>query len=252
MLKAFTPFSQPSPISRFTTWIVFITGWILLRASNHAIPSPIQVGSAWLVLGQDGLLFKIWNSYSLNLYSMLISTAISFILAYLTVVSAFRPTAEFISKLRFLGFTGLTFLLGMYAEGRDLQVWMLVFGITTFYTTSMIAVVSAIPQASLDHAKTLRMSPWRVVWEVVVRGTLDDALDVLRQSAAIGWVMLTMVEGMVRSQGGIGVTLIDLNRRLKLDGIVAIVFTILLIGITQDFVLNQIRLMICPYSKTNE
>lgn len=253
MFSAFKPFTKTSKtiqiVSLLATWFFFLGGWLLLRHLNPVIPSPVEVATSWINLGREGLLFRLAESYSLNLYSMLISTVISFSLAYLTVVQAIRPTAELVSRLRFIGFTGLTFLLGMYVEGRSLQVWMLVFGISTFYTTSMISVVAAIPQAKLDHARTLRMSPWRMVWEVVILGTLDDALDVMRQSAAIGWVMLTMVEGLVRSQGGIGVTLIDLNRRLKLDGIVAVVLTILIIGITQDFILNQIRLMICPYSK---
>lgn len=253
MFKAITPFSKTSSktniVVTVATWATLFGVWLLLRAKNPVIPSPSQVASSWVALGREGLLFRLWESYGLNLYAMLVSTLISFSAAYLAVVTAFKPTADFISKLRFIGFTGLTFLLGMYAEGRTLQVWMLVFGISTFYTTSMLAVVASIPQAKLDHARTLKMSPWRMVWEVVVHGTLDDALDVLRQSAAIGWVMLTMVEGLVRSQGGIGVVLIDLNRRLKLDGIIAVIFTILVIGITQDFVLNQLRLMICPYSK---
>lgn len=253
MFKVITPFSKTSTVTNivttFTTWIFLVGIWLFLRVKNPVIPSPSQVSSAWVTLGREGLLFRLWESYGLNLYAMFISTLASFSIAYLSAIQAFKPIADFISRLRFLGFTGLTFLLGMYAEGRTLQVWMLVFGISTFYTTSMLAVVKSIPQSKLDHAKTLKMNSWRIVWEVVIRGTLDDALDVLRQSAAIGWVMLTMVEGLVRSEGGIGVTLIDLNRRLKLDGIIAVVFTILIIGITQDFVLNQIRTMVCPYSK---
>lgn len=184
---------------------------------------------------------------ALNVIALGISTAISFAGAYLTVVGAFAPSVEFLSKLRFLGFTGLTFVFGMYSEGRSLQVWMLVFGISTFFLTSMMTVVASVPKAKLDHARTLRMGPWRTLWEVVVRGTLSDSIDVLRQSAAIGWVMLTMVEGLVRSQGGVGVLLIDLNRRLALDGILAVAFVITGIGIAQDFIINQLRLMVCPH-----
>ena len=53
-----------------------------------------------------------------------------------------------------------------------------------------------------DHARSLRFSDWRVVWEVVVLGTADKAFEILRQNAAIGWMMLTMVEGISRSEGG--------------------------------------------------
>src|SRR5437867_629398 len=84
------------------------------------------------------------------------------------------------------------------------QVALLVFGMTVFFVTSMLDVVAAIPKESFDHARTLRMGEWRTVWEVLVLGTAEKAMDVLRQNAAIGWMMLTMVEGISRSEGGVG------------------------------------------------
>ena len=48
------------------------------------------------------------------------------------------------------------------------------------------------------------MGEWRVVWEVVILGTIDKAFEVFRQNAEIGWMMLTMVESMYRQGGGIG------------------------------------------------
>ncbi len=246
-----TPFATLTPTKRAVsvsaTIALLFTGWLVLHKTNPIIPSPMAVVLAFMVLLHDGLLLRLWESYALNVLALGISTTLSFVGAYLTVVGATSPSVEFLSKLRFLGFTGLVFIFGMYAEGRALQVWLLVFGISTFFVTSMMAVVAAVPQSKLDHARTLRMGPWRTLWEVVVRGTLSEAIDVLRQSAAIGWVMLTMVEGLVRSQGGVGVLLIDLNRRLALDGIFAIAIVITLIGIAQDYVINQIRLMVCPH-----
>ena len=44
------------------------------------------------------------------------------------------------------------------------------------------------------------MGEWRVVWEVVVRGTRDQAIDVMRQNAAMGWMMLTMAKTGVISK----------------------------------------------------
>jgi len=39
---------------------------------------------------------------------------------------------------------------------------------------------------------------------VIVLGRADAAFDAMRQNAAMGWMMLTMVEGISRSEGGIG------------------------------------------------
>ena len=79
------------------------------------------------------------------------------------------------------------------------------------------------------------MGEWRVVWEVVVRGTADKALEVLRQNAAIGWMMLTMVEGISRSEGGVGAMLLNQNKHFHLAEVFAIQLLILLVGVLQDY-----------------
>src|SRR2546423_1702414 len=78
-----------------------------------------------------------------------------------------------------------------------------------FFVTSMASVIAAIPKEDFDHARTLRMSEWRVVWEVVILGTVATAFEVMRQNAAIGWMMLTTVEGIFRGEGGVGAMLMN-------------------------------------------
>jgi NitT/TauT family transport system permease protein len=112
----------------------------------------------------------------------------------------------------------------------------------------MATVVAQIPKADFDHARTLRMPEWKVVWEVVVLGTFDQALEVMRQNAAIGWMMLTMVEGIVRSGGGLGVMLLNENKHMKMEAVFAIQFIILFIGLGQDYFIGLIRRIACPYA----
>jgi NitT/TauT family transport system permease protein len=191
---------------------------------------------------------EIITSLWLNVEAIALSTGISLGLAYLTVLPGARPVIAAISKLRFLGLTGLTFLFGLYLEGHGLKVWLLVFGMTVFYVTSMASVVAAIPKEQFDHARTLRMSEWRTVWEVVVLGTFDQALEALRQNAAIGWMMLTMVEGLVRSEGGVGALMLNENKHFKLDAVFAIQITILAVGLLQDYGIGLLRKVLCPYA----
>lgn len=255
-MSVFTPFAATTARARMIAlavfWAVMLGLWLLLHHQNPIFPSPSSLVAGWVELVQQGLLVRLVESYSLNLWSLLVATAVSFGLAYLSVVEAARPLVRLVTSLRFLGMTGITFALGMYISGRSLQVAMLSFGITVFYLTSMAAVVRAVPDVDIDHARTLRMSPWQIVWEVVVRGTLDQSLDILRQNAAMGWMMLTMVEGLVRSEGGVGVMLIDQNRRLNLAGVFAIQASILAVGMLQDFIIGQVRMMLCPYSAIRE
>lgn len=132
--------------------------------------------------------------------------------------------------------------------GSALKTSLLVFSITVFYITSMASVIAAIPKSEFDHARTLRMSEWRVVWEVVVLGTAEKAFEVLRQNAAIGWMMLTMVEGIVRSEGGIGTSLLNVNKHFILADIFAIQIVILLVGMFQDYFIGIVRRVVCPYA----
>ena len=255
-MSIFTPFTVTTARARMVAlagfWATVLALWMLLHHQNPIIPAPGALVTAWVDLAQHGLVVRLVESYSLNLWSLLVATAVSFGLAYLSVVEAARPLVRLVTSLRFLGMTGITFALGMYMSGRSLQVVMLSFGITVFYLTSMASVVRSVPEVDIDHARTLRMSPWQIVWEVVVRGTLDQSLDILRQNAAMGWMMLTMVEGLVRSEGGVGVMLIDQNRRLNLAGVFAIQASILAVGMLQDFIIGQVRMMLCPYSAIRE
>jgi len=215
------------------------------------IPRPGQVteafGRLWM---EEGLGHELVTSLLLNLEAICLTAAISLALAYLTVLPVVRPLVVAVSKGRFLGFIGLTFVFTMvFAGGHTLKLAMLVFGMTVFFVTSMADVIVRIPKENYDLARTLRMSTWRVVWEVVVLGTMDQAIEVLRQNAAMGWMMLTMVEGMVRSEGGIGMLLLNQNKHFQLAAVLAIQVTILCVGLAQDYAIGVLKSLLCPYAE---
>jgi NitT/TauT family transport system permease protein len=161
-----------------------------------------------------------------------------------------RPVVAAISKLRFTGLVGWAFVFTLWArDGHQLKLWMLVFGMAPFFVTAMAAVVAELPRERFDHARTLGMSEWRAVWEVVVLGTADRALEALRQSAAMGWMMLTMVEGIVRSEGGIGAMMLNENKHLQLDAVFALIAVVLIVGVAQDTALAWLRRTVCPYAE---
>ena len=223
---------------------------IWLRSPFEVLPRPGEVFEAlrWLWTTQ-GLGRDLFISFRLNVTALFWTAVISLLLSYLTVLPAFRPIVAAASKARFLSLFGFTFVFTiMVGGGFHLQLWLLVFAMTVFFVTSMASVIEQIPRGQFDHARTLRMSEWRVVWEVVILGTADKAFEVLRQNAAIGWMMLTMVEGIVRGQGGIGVALLNLNKYTRLDGVFAIQIVILAVGLFQDYMIGVFRRLSCPYA----
>jgi len=223
---------------------------VWINSPFKVLPQPGEVWSAlqklWLT---QGLGQQLMVSFALNLEALAWSTLIALLLAYLTVLPVFRPITVAVSKGRFLSMAGFTFLFTLiWGGGHALKTSLLVFGVTVFYVTSMASVIANIPRGEFDHARTLRMSEWRVVWEVVVLGTVDKAFEVLRQNAAIGWMMLTMVEGIVRSEGGVGAMLLNQGKHFLLAEVFAIQIVILLVGLFQDYAIGALRRLLCPYA----
>lgn len=215
-----------------------------------ALPRPDEVmhslGSLWM---SEGLGQELATSFKLNLEALAWTALISLVLSYLTVIPVFRPIVAAVSKGRFLSIVGFTFIFTLiFGGGHPLKTSLLVFAVTVFYVTSMASVIAAIPKGDFDHARTLRMSEWRVVWEVVILGTADRAFEVLRQNAAIGWMMLTMVEGIVRSEGGVGAMLLSESKHFRLAEVFAIQIVILIVGLVQDYAIGAARRLACPYA----
>jgi len=213
------------------------------------LPKPREVFQAFREMWMEGLGGELITSFYLNLQAIALSTILSLLLAYLTVIPFFRPIVTLLSKLRFLSLVGLTFFFTLMAtNGHGLKLYLLVFSVSVFFVTGMAEVVAAIPKEKFDLARTLRMGEWRVVYEVVILGQADKAFETLRQNAAMGWMMLTMVEGISRSEGGVGAMLLNQNKHFHLSAVFAIQISILVLGLGQDYVIGLLRRVFCPYA----
>jgi NitT/TauT family transport system permease protein len=251
-LNAFLPNRSVSPATMKLIIAVEVAIAIAIWVTSpfKVLPRPDEVfkalGGLWTT---QGLGQELINSFKLNVEALAWSTLIALGLAYLTVIPVFRPITAAISKGRFLSLAGFTFIFTLLVGGgHPLKTSLMVFGVSVFYVTSMASVIAAIPKGEFDHARTLRMSEWRVVWEVVILGTADKAFEVLRQNAAIGWMMLTMVEGISRSEGGIGAMLLNQQKYFRLPEVFAIQIAILLVGLFQDWIIGFVRGIVCPYA----
>jgi NitT/TauT family transport system permease protein len=155
-----------------------------------------------------------------------------------------------VSKLRFLGLTGLVIPFTLITGGGyELKVWLLTFGMTTYFVTAMAQVVLDIPREQYDHMRALGAGELRTLWETVILGTADKALDVLRQNLAIGWTMITMVEGISRAEGGLGAMILNQNKHFRLAEVYAIMILILVVGLLLDYLMGVLARVACPYAQ---
>lgn len=254
MTEAFSIFAPNSVLSKNTIRMLIavqvVIAFLLWAFSPFVLlPKPAEVFSSLGDLWRQGLGAELITSFYLNIQAIALSTLASLVLAYATVMPFFRPIVALLSKLRFLSLVGLTFFFTLIAKsGHELKLSLLAFSVSVFFVTGMADVINGIPKEKFDLARTLRMGEWRVVWEVIVLGQIDKVFDVLRQNAAIGWMMLTMVEGIVRSEGGVGTILLDQNHHFRLSAVFAIQLTILLLGLLQDYGIGFTKKMLCPYA----
>lgn len=215
------------------------------------LPSPLETLAAAQIQWQQGVFFQMLTSLLLSLEAIAWALVIALGAAYLSTIWGFKPPVALWGQLRFASLLGMIlFFIFFTNDGHALKVAILVFAITTFFVYDMLTVISNIPQSRFDHAKTLGLNRFQVLREVVMRGTLHNAFDSLRMNAAIAWMMLATVEGLSRSEGGIGVLLINLNRMQNTDAILSIQLMILIVGLGQDFFIKWVKSVVCPYTRS--
>lgn len=250
--SAFTPNTRLSRSAyRYTTlaWLILcLVAW--LTAASPILPTPLAVvralPSLWF---DDGLGEQLWVSLRLNIEADAIMIIFSLALSYLTVMPVARPPAQAISVGRFNGFVGLPLILTLYlGDAHSIKIALLVYGMSVYTVPAIVKLIELIPRESFDDARTLRMGEWRVVWEVVILGQFDNVIEILQNTLAMGWMMLPMVEGLFRSEGGLGALIDVQNKHFNLAAEYAVVLLILAIGLTKDYLIGVFKRLLCPYS----
>lgn len=252
--KLFTPFSYLSSSTKTILIIIHCGIAIILWqvfAAGGLIPTPGRILESLIKITSSGDFYdNLFSSLSLTLKGMGISILMALVICYLSLVPFFNPIAKFIIKCRYLTLTGLIFLFTLLtSNGHNLKLSLLIFGIVPFFVTSLLSIIDAINEQEYELCKTLRMNNWQTLFEVVIIGRLDQVIEVMRQNFAIAWMMITMVEGLNMSEGGLGTMLIKSNKYIDLGTVFAILIIIFTLGVCFDFLLAKIRTWFFPYTK---
>jgi len=214
------------------------------------IPPPSKIaGALGRLLTSRLLLDNILVSLLLTLQALFYSVLITLVFAYLSVVPFFNSLAQFIVKCRYLTLTGLIFIFTLLTkDGSQLKLSLLVFGIVPFFTTSFLAVILGIHRQEFELCQTLGYNRWQSLYEVIIVGKADQVFEIVRQNFAISWMMITMVEGLNMSEGGIGALLIKYNKYNDLTNVLALQVVIFGIGLCFDYLLGRLRHWLFPYT----
>ena len=252
--KIFTPFTHLSNSTK-TILVFFNVALAILLwqvfASGGLIPTPSKILESLIRITSTGDFYdNLFASLTLTLKGMGISILIALLFCYSSLVPFFNPIAKFIIKCRYLTLTGLIFLFTLLtSNGSNLKLSLLIFGIVPFFVTSLLSIIDSINEQEYELCKTLRMNSWSTLFEVVIIGRLDQVIEVMRQNFAIAWMMITMVEGLNMSEGGLGTMLIKSNKYIDLGTVFAVLIIIFVMGVCFDLLLSKIRLWFFPYTK---
>jgi len=252
--KIFNPLTQIKGRTSIILVIIEALAALLLWeifGSNGLIPTPSKIiASVFKIIGTESFVDNLFSSLSLTMTGMGISIIIALIVSYLSLIPFFAPVAKFIVKCRYLTLTGLIFLFTLLTQdGHQLKLSLLIFGIVPFFVTSLLSIIESINIQEYELCKTLRMNNWQTLLEVVIIGRLDQVFEVMRQNFAIAWMMITMVEGLSMSEGGLGTLLIKSNKYIDLGTVFGILVIIFALGIFFDYLLRNLRLWLFPYTK---
>ena len=241
------------------TQSILVGGWLVIFAifwmaavphMSVLIPTPAEVFKAFMITWKQGVLVQLFSSLFVSISAIFFSLVLGLGLSYLSTIPLFKAPVQAIGSARVVSLTGMNFLFVLAtSNGYWLKVATLSFFVIVFLVNSMLQVIENIPTAKFNHARTLGMGKWQILYEDVILGTLPDAFDTIRINAAMAWMGLTMVEANARSDGGIGITLIELARQSNYAGIFAVQFMILLVGLGQDKLIQFAKITTCPYTK---
>ena len=253
MFKPFEKISRQTILIMVVSQVLFtLVIWQL--SPGGLIPQPTHVVAALGQLMTTRLLIdNLLVSLVLTLQAMFYSIVITLIFSYLSVIPFFHSIAQFIVKCRYLTLTGLIFIFTLLTkDGSQLKLSLLVFGIVPFFTTSFLSVILRIPEQEFELCQTLGYNRWESLYEVIIVGKADQVFEMVRQNFAIAWMMITMVEGLSMSEGGIGALLIKYNKYNDLTRVLALQGLIFMIGLCFDYLLGLLRHWLFPYTTIHQ
>lgn len=255
LIRLITPFKTLTPLERLLSNIALMLVVFIVWSMSHNkyFPAPIDILRAIpeLVTERD-LIDNYFHSLIFCFRAIGIATVISFILAYMSVLPLFSSFCSFLRKFRFLPSAGLTVVFMKLTDTMEQGMFaMMVFGVATWLIDSVIGVALSIKPEEIMYAKSLRLTRWEMMRELLIYGKADEMFRVVIGNFAMAWMLLAAIESLVKSNGGLGVVLAESVRYYKYAQVYATQLIILVSGNVLDFVLNWFLGRFFPYSQTD-
>jgi len=246
----FIPFEGYSK-NKLVVWIsaILVPILIFFIMPDNKFPPLIEILEAFPKLfSKNDLVSNFMISLGFCVKSMFYSCCIAFFFMLIARIPIFQTFAVFCRKFRFLPSVGLSFLFMRLTGSVESQMsWMMIFGITTFLVDGAVGIALSVTKDDVNYAKSLRLSRWQVFRELIIYNKLPTFFSMAIANFAIAWMLLSSIENIAKSSGGIGVVLAESGKYFRLEEVYATQMLILFTGISIDFILNKVNRWLFPY-----
>ena len=261
MNEIFRILGEPARIFRAYLFIFWLAVLFLFWTFTpiQGMPYPSEVWAAFLRMfasdanNESNLIYNTWVTLQLNIWGLLLASLISLFVAYLSCLPFMQPLNQVLQWFRYLPIVAFNLVfLSIFTIGWSMKVAMLTAGMAFFLITSMTAVIGQIPQLKFELARVLNYSDWKTFWTVVVRPTLPAMIDVVAQSAAMGWVMIVAIETFNRTEGGIGAAIYSYSSTNQKAEVYVYLIIIGIIAVLEDQFFYWLKRILFPYTTIAE
>lgn len=155
----------------------------------------------------------------------------------------------FVSFMRYIPVSGFVPLLILWVGiGFTQKVLVIVFGIV-FHLSLLVADDAArTPREIIDTAKLLQVGRIRMVFKVVFPYSLPAIFDDMRIMLGAAWTYIVLAE-LVAANSGIGYMMIQSQRFLLTDRVIAGILTVGIIGLLSDVAFQALGRLLMPWTR---
>ncbi len=227
----FTKNSRSQKRNLVVFWVILLFLLWQYVPAGALFPRPAGTWNSMKNLYVNGMSIDAMVSLGTILKAMLIAFFVGAPLGYLYTVAFFRPFIIVIANLRNMMMNILPALfLMMQMTGAQVKIYTMSFVIMVYFVSSVVQIIDDVQEDEIDHAIAMRMSPIQILWHRIIRGKMYKVYMAFIPCVAMGWSMLSFVEGVARSQGGLGDLMLQNDKVSNYNGILALGIVSLTLG----------------------
>lgn len=218
------------------------------------LPSPIDVSKSIYDLFiyenfLNDMLVSIYRVCTGYILAIVFAVPLGLFLGSYSIYRAlFLPINSF---FRFVPVSAFVPLLILWFGIDDLQKVVLIFIGVAFYLLSfIISHVQSVKQEYIDSSLTLGANNFTVITKVIFPACYKPIYESIRTLFGGGWTLIVLAE-LVAAESGVGKVIIDSQRFLHTDKLIAAIIIVGVVGYLFDYFLGVLEPIIFPWEKVN-